>query len=230
MNCQGKERQGEHDAPSTYSNPGARGRAAAVMAAIPLALSAVPASAAPHQARPAPRPALASPWAPTSSGPAGAAEPPAGLPKQPGGYQAPTALASGAGPAGYRRRPQGRRPDAAASASAPATATAAAWSRRRRRGPGAGSGSGTALVVYDTTGTWGWLGETVRHGGGQPGQPLRQGDRRTGRQLRRRPGEQLHGHDLPGLDLQRADPGRLPQRRAVHHAPGDLGRQTTSGS
>ena len=58
------------------------------------------------------------------------------------------------------------------------------------------SGSASTLVVYDTTGTWGWLGELYAMAGGQPGQPLRPGDRRAGGQLRGRAGQQLHGHHL----------------------------------
>ena len=70
--------------------------AAAVMAAVPLALSAVPAGAAPHQASASTTPGAHKPLG-TDRTPVLPAppKPPAGLPKQPGGYQAPTALASG---------------------------------------------------------------------------------------------------------------------------------------
>jgi uncharacterized protein YdaL len=59
--------------------------------------------------------------------------PPSGPPRQSDGYQAPTALLGGLLPAGPPSAPRG-----------------VSW------GP---SGGATTLVVYDTTGDWGWLGE-----------------------------------------------------------------------
>ena len=134
--------------------------AAAVMAAVPLALSAVPASAAPHQASASTTPGAHKPLG-TDRTPVLPAppKPPAGLPKQPGGYQAPTALASGPARQAIVDARKGARLTAAASASAPATATATALVTPSQARTWGGSGSGTALVVYDTTGTWGWLGE-----------------------------------------------------------------------
>jgi uncharacterized protein YdaL len=134
--------------------------AAAVMAAVPLALSAVPASAAPHQASASTTPGAHKPLG-TDRTPVLPAppKPPAGLPKPPKGYQAPTALASGPARQAIVDARTGARLTTAASASAPATATAAALVTPSQARTWGGSGSGTALVVYDTTGTWGWLGE-----------------------------------------------------------------------
>ena len=134
--------------------------AAAVMAAVPLALSAVPAGAAPHQASASTTPGAHKPLG-TDRTPVLPAppKPPADLPKQPGGYQAPTALASGPARQAIVDARKGARLTAAASASAPATATATALITPSQARTWGGSGSGTALVVYDTTGTWGWLGE-----------------------------------------------------------------------
>ena len=134
--------------------------AAAVMAAVPLALSAVPASAAPHQASASTTPGAHKPLG-TDRTPVLPAppKPPSGLPKQPEGYQAPTALASGPARQAIVDARKGAALTAAASASAPATATAAALVTPSQARTWGGSGSGTALVVYDTTGTWGWLGE-----------------------------------------------------------------------
>ena len=129
-------------------------------------------------------------------------------PRPPAGYQAPTALT-------HKR-------DAAGRIRAAATpAHAKTWGGSR-----AGHHAG-ALRQHQHLGL---ARRAVRDRGRQPGQPLRQGDRRAGGRLRLRPGEQLHRHHLHRLDLQRADPRRVPQRRAVHHPPGDLGRRTTSGS
>jgi uncharacterized protein YdaL len=125
---------------------------------IPLALSAAPASAAPH------RSALAGAEVPgyhTLIGPDGLPvlpappKPPAGLPKEPDGYQSPDALLS----ALARQAIVGARKAAGTllgGATTPSPGTAPAPSQAVTWG---GTGSASALVVYDTTNTWGFLGE-----------------------------------------------------------------------
>src|SRR6266700_5784500 len=89
--------------------------AAAVMAAVPLALSAVPASATPHRASASTTPGAHKPLG-TDRTPVLPAppKPPAGLPKQPKGYQAPAALASGPARQAIVDARKGARPIAAA--------------------------------------------------------------------------------------------------------------------
>ena len=209
--------------------------AAAVMAAVPLALSAVPASATPHQASASTTPGAHKPLG-TDRTPVLPAppKPPAGLPKQPQGYQAPTALASGPARQAIVDARKGARLTAAASASAPATATATALVTPSQARTWGGSGSGTALVVYDTTGTWGWLGEMYAMAAGnlashfgkvtaepgpvqllhrhhrQPGhRVLQRPDAQPQRQQRRRRPRPRHHHGLTG---ERAGPGQLHRR------------------
>ena len=87
-----------------------------------------------------------------------------------------------------------------------------------------GLGSATALVVYDTTDTWGWLGELYAMAAGNLASHF---GKVTAEPVVNYVAGQVNDYTATiylGLDLQRADPGRLPQRRAVHRAPGDLGR------
>ena len=74
-------------------------------------------------------------------------KPPKGLPKQRAGYKAPTALLH---PANSTAAGGAAKGAAATLTAAAAPAQAVTWG---------GSGSATALVVYDTTNTWGYLGE-----------------------------------------------------------------------
>lgn len=76
-------------------------------------------------------------------------KPPSGPPGMPSGYQAPTALASAA---------------SAATTSGTATTTAATVPSQAKTW--GASGSSTTLVLYDSTGTWGWLGELYAIGAG----------------------------------------------------------------
>ena len=123
--------------------------AAAVAAAVPLALSAAPAGAATHQVTAGSTPTAHTPLG-TDGTPALPAppKPPVGRPSQPNAYQAPTALASRSATAAT-----------GTSSSPPATAANAAPATPSQARTWGGSGSATTLVLYDATGTWGWLGE-----------------------------------------------------------------------
>jgi uncharacterized protein YdaL len=97
-------------------------------------------------------------------------KPPSGLPRQPPGYTPPTGVA--AAPSGTLT-PQAQataaqaRPRAAARARAAATnlTHAASTTPAAARTWGA-SGAATTLVLYDTTNTFGWLGELYAIGAG----------------------------------------------------------------
>lgn len=123
---------------------------AAAALAVPLAVSTVPASASPSVAASA-APAASRPQ--TGLGGSGGMpslppppKPPKGRPTERKGYKDPTGRRHKHGPA----IEAGARP-ASAAVRAAAPAQAATW--------GGGSGSASTLVVYDTTNTWGWLGE-----------------------------------------------------------------------
>ena len=128
------------------------GAAVAAVLAIPLALSAGPASAA--QQRPAAD--TAQPDYRTPMGPDGLPvlpappEPPAGLPTEPNAYRSPNALLS----ALTRQLIVNARTTAGTllgrHTAVPAPPQAVTWG---------GHGSASALVLYDTTNTWGFLGE-----------------------------------------------------------------------
>ena len=128
------------------------GAAVAAVLAIPLTLSAGPAGAA--QQRPAAD--TAQPDYRTPMGPDGLPvlpappEPPAGLPTEPDAYRSPNALLS----ALTRQLIVTARTTAGTllgrHTAVPAPPQAVTWG---------GHGSASALVVYDTTNTWGFLGE-----------------------------------------------------------------------
>ena len=128
------------------------GAAVAAVLAIPLALSAGPAGAA--QQRPAA--GTAQPDYRTPMGPDGLPvlpappEPPAGLPTEPNAYRSPNALLS----ALTRQLIVAARTTAGTllgrHTAVPAPPQAVTWG---------GHGSASALVLYDTTNTWGFLGE-----------------------------------------------------------------------
>jgi uncharacterized protein YdaL len=128
------------------------GAAVAAVLAIPLALSAGPASAAQH----GPAAVTAQPDYRTPMGPDGLPvlpappEPPAGLPTEPNAYQSPNALLS----ALARQLIVNARTTAGTllgrHTAVPAPPQAVTWG---------GHGSASALVLYDTTNTWGFLGE-----------------------------------------------------------------------
>ena len=138
--------------------------AATLALAAPLAGAAGPASAAPA---PAGTSAAAAVRGPHSHQP-GAAEgvnglpalpgppaPPKGLPRQRAGYRPPT------------RRPRRHKATGAAATGSAAgkTAQPAVTPPPQAKTWGA-SGSATTLVLYDTTNTWGWLGELYAIGSG----------------------------------------------------------------
>jgi uncharacterized protein YdaL len=78
--------------------------------------------------------------------------PPSGLPRQPAGYQAPTGLAAKSG--------RTLRATSSTTTSTPAASTPAAaktWGA---------SGAASTLVLYDTTNSYGWLGELYAIGAG----------------------------------------------------------------
>lgn len=81
--------------------------------------------------------------------------PPAGRPVQRAGYRSPTALLKTPAPA----------KEAVTAASVPGTARTAALVTPAQA-KAWGSGSTSTLVVYDTTGTWGYLGELYAMAGG----------------------------------------------------------------
>jgi hypothetical protein len=176
--------------------------AAAVLAAVPLALSAVAAGAAPQQATASPTTGAHTPLG-TDKTPALPAppKPPAGLPRQATGYQAPTALVSDSARQAIVSARKGARLTTAASASAPAAATAAALVTPSQAKTWGGAGSATTLVVYDTTGTWGWLGEMYAMAAGNLASHFGKVTAEPVSSYVGRPGRQLHGHDLPGFDL-----------------------------
>jgi len=137
--------------------------------AVPLAISAVPASAAPSGTAGDARAPLAGGkggQGPQDS-PAGMPrlpappKPPKGLPKQWKGYKPPTGRhhhkSASRGSTGARRV-------SAAAPAAPAMAAAAAPPQAVTWGNGPGTAS--TLVVYDTTNTFGWLGELYAMAGG----------------------------------------------------------------
>lgn len=142
----------------------------AAVAAVPLALVAVPANVTAQQAMastnsssPGPRgdggmPALPAP-----------PKPPRGLPKEANGYRSPTALLSAparqavvsarkaAHLAALARTATNSGTVLAASTVALAPSQAVTWGS---------PGSAGTLVLYDTTNTWGWLGELYAMAGG----------------------------------------------------------------
>ena len=128
------------------------GAAVAAVLAIPLALSAGPAGAAQQ----GPAADTAQPDYRTPMGPDGLPvlpappEPPAGLPTEPNAYRSPNALLS----ALARQLIVTARTTAGTllgrHTAVPAPPQAVTWG---------GHGSASALVVYDTTNTWGFLGE-----------------------------------------------------------------------
>jgi uncharacterized protein YdaL len=128
--------------------------AAAAAITVPLAVGSIPASAAR---------APAASTAPTSRSPSSNADgipvlpsppkPPKGLPKQRTGYRPPTV------------RPKRRGHTVAETAAVTATAKAAVTVPSQAKTWGA-TGAATTLVLYDTTNTWGWLGELYAIGAG----------------------------------------------------------------
>ena len=140
----------------------------AAVLAIPLALSAVPASAAQHGS------ALAGPTGPgyhTPMGPDGLPvlpappQPPAGLPKEPYGYRSPDVLVSAAA---RQAIITARQAAAALTSTSVTNGSLLAGGTTGGTGPAptpsqavtwGGTGPASALVVYDTTNTWGFLGE-----------------------------------------------------------------------
>jgi uncharacterized protein YdaL len=82
-------------------------------------------------------------------------KPPSGLPKQRSGYRAPT----------VRPRPRGHQVTAANETADVKLAQPAVTPPAQAKTWGA-TGSATTLVLYDTTNTWGWLGELYAIGGG----------------------------------------------------------------
>ena len=131
---------------------------AAAALAVPLVVSTVPASAAPSAAASAARasrthggqggsnkmPALPAP-----------PKPPKGLPKERKGYKDPTGRHHKHGPA----IEAGARPASAAVRAQAAPSQAVTWGTNS-------PGTASTLVVYDTTNTWGWLGELYAMAGG----------------------------------------------------------------
>jgi uncharacterized protein YdaL len=81
-------------------------------------------------------------------------KPPTGLPTQRRGYRAPT----------VRPRPRGHQ--VTATTTAVVTAAAPAVAPPPQAKTWGATGSATTLVVYDSTNTWGWLGELYAIGGG----------------------------------------------------------------
>jgi uncharacterized protein YdaL len=137
---------------------------------VPLALSAVPASAAPAAHAGAARAAMAAGKGPHNGfGGADAMpslpappQPPKGLPKLPKGYKPPKpphrkrfAAAVTARPAAISRSAAMSTTTAAHASLAAVTAAAAPAQAVTFGGPG----PATTLVLYDSTNTWGWLGE-----------------------------------------------------------------------
>jgi uncharacterized protein YdaL len=128
--------------------------AAAAALAGALAAAQVPASAAqknpPAAGRQPPQPLAASRYGgPSLPAPP---RPPAGLPRQRPGYRPPTVR-----PHRWGHRMVTAAPAAARPAAVPAPVQAKTWGA---------NGPATTLVLYDTTNTWGWLGELYAIGAG----------------------------------------------------------------
>jgi uncharacterized protein YdaL len=127
---------------------------AAAAIAVPLAVGSIPASAAR---------APAASTAPTSRSPNSNSDgvpalpsppkPPKGLPKQRTGYRPPTV------------RPK-RRGHTVADAAATTAAAKSAVTAPSQAVTWGATGAATTLVLYDTTNTWGWLGELYAIGAG----------------------------------------------------------------
>ena len=91
-------------------------------------------------------------------------KPPGGRPKQRVGYRPPTAIV---GASARRQLAAGRRAEAAAAGAHPLTKAQASAMRTEQTAAapsqavtwGKGPGTASALVLYDTTNTFGWLGE-----------------------------------------------------------------------
>jgi hypothetical protein len=143
--------------------------AVAVAVAAPLAAASVPASAtrAPAISSAPPPAASSSAAAGQKSGTGGTAgglptipgppKPPTGLPKQRTGYKAPTVRPERRGPGVTGATETADVTPAAVQAPAATPSEAKTWGA---------TGSATTLVLYDTTNTWGWLGELYAIGGG----------------------------------------------------------------
>ena len=67
------------------------------------------------------------------------------------------------------------------------------------------------LVLYDTTGSYGWLGEAYATAHREPGQPLRRVDRTSGGHVHRRRAGRVLGSGLYRLHVRRAAAGRVPR-------------------
>lgn len=125
---------------------------------VPLGFAAVPASATPSGVTSAAHAAVAAGKAGHSplDGPGGMPslpappKPPKGLPTQWKGY----------------KPPKGRKHHAAAALASSAAVTAAAVTAPSQAVTWGGPGAASTLVVYDTTNTWGWLGELYAMAGG----------------------------------------------------------------
>jgi len=124
--------------------------------AIPLALSAGPASAAPHGATTsatyAYHPLIGSDGLPVLPAPP---KPPAGRPTEPYSYRSPNVLLLAAARQAIVKARQAvggllAGPTTGSAGTPPTPSQAVTWG---------GTGSASALVVYDTTNTWGFLGE-----------------------------------------------------------------------
>jgi uncharacterized protein YdaL len=126
---------------------------AAAALAVPLAVASIPASAARApavSAQTSRTPVSNSDGTPVLPSPP---KPPAGLPRQRTGYRPPTV------------RPKRHRNTVAETAYVTATAKSAVTPPSQAVTWGA-TGAATTLVVYDTTNTWGWLGELYAIGAG----------------------------------------------------------------
>ena len=136
--------------------------AAAVALVVPVATASIPAGASPAPPVTSKAAAASGPSAKPSggqfsqSGPQLPAppKPPSGLPKQRSGYRAPTV------------RPKPRGHQVTATTTAVVTAAAPAVTPPPQAKTWGATGSATTLVVYDSTNTWGWLGELYAIGGG----------------------------------------------------------------
>jgi len=137
---------------------------AAVALAAPLAGAVAPASAAPAPAGTSASSAVNGRQSHEPSAPGGVnglpttpgpPAPPKGLPRQRAGYRSPTQRPG-------RRKAAVTAPDESAAATA---GTSAVTPPPQAKTWGA-SGSATTLVLYDTTNTWGWLGELYAIGSG----------------------------------------------------------------
>jgi uncharacterized protein YdaL len=136
--------------------------AAAIALAAPVAAASIPAGASPAPPVTSKAAAVAGPGIKPAGGhfsrggpelPA-PPKPPTGLPKQRKGYRAPTV------------RPKPRGHQVTATATAVVTAAAPAVTPPPQAKTWGATGSATTLVVYDTTNTWGWLGELYAIGSG----------------------------------------------------------------